>query len=99
MCAPVPRRHGSNDSLRRRPAGPSEIFEDAGCSWIHVVDLNGAFEGKPVNEKAVISILNAISIPIQLGGGVREMATVDFWLERGVRRVIWGQRLSRIGPS
>ena len=72
------------------PAAQAKIFEDAGCSWIHVVDLNGAFEGKPVNEKAVISILNAISIPIELGGGIREMATVDFWLERGVRRVILG---------
>ena len=72
------------------PAAQAKIFEDAGCSWVHVVDLNGAFEGKPVNEKAVNSILNAISIPIQLGGGIREMATVDFWLERGVRRVILG---------
>ena len=72
------------------PAAQAKIFEDAGCSWIHVVDLNGAFEGKPVNEKAVNSILNAISIPIELGGGIREMATVDFWLERGVRRVILG---------
>ena len=72
------------------PAAQAKIFEDAGCSWIHVVDLNGAFEGKPVNEKAVNSILNAISIPIELGGGIREMSTVDFWLERGVRRVILG---------
>ena len=72
------------------PAAQAKIFEDAGCSWIHVVDLNGAFEGKPVNEKAINSILNAIAIPIELGGGIREMATVDFWLERGVRRVILG---------
>ena len=72
------------------PAAQAKIFEDAGCSWIHVVDLNGAFEGKPVNDKAINSILNAISIPIELGGGIREMATVDFWLERGVRRVILG---------
>ena len=72
------------------PAAQAKVFEDAGCSWIHVVDLNGAFEGKPVNEKAVNSILNAISIPIELGGGIREMSTVDFWLERGVRRVILG---------
>ena len=72
------------------PAAQAKVFEDAGCSWIHVVDLNGAFEGKPVNEKAVNTILSAISIPIELGGGIREMATVDFWLERGVRRVILG---------
>ncbi len=72
------------------PAAQAKVFEDAGCSWIHVVDLNGAFEGKPVNEKAVNSILNAISIPIELGGGIRDMATVDFWLERGVRRIILG---------
>ncbi len=72
------------------PAAQAKIFEDAGCSWIHVVDLNGAFDGKPGNDKAINSILNAISIPIELGGGIREMAAVDFWLERGVRRVILG---------
>ncbi len=72
------------------PAAQAKIFEDAGCAWIHVVDLNGAFEGQPVNGEAVESILNAISIPIELGGGIRDMATVDFWLERGVRRVILG---------
>ena len=72
------------------PAAQAKIFEDAGCSWIHVVDLNGAFKGQPVNGEAVDSILNAVSIPIELGGGIRDMATVDFWLERGVRRVILG---------
>ena len=72
------------------PAAQARIFENAGCAWIHVVDLDGAFEGQPVNGEAVDSILNAVSIPIELGGGIRDMATVDFWLERGVRRVILG---------
>lgn len=72
------------------PAAQAKIFEDAGCTWIHVVDLNGAFNGHPMNGEAVHSILNAISIPIELGGGIRDMATVDYWLKRGVRRVILG---------
>ena len=72
------------------PAAQAKIFEDAGCDWIHVVDLNGAFDGKPVNQQAVDSILDTVSLPIELGGGIRNMDTVDFWLKRGVRRVILG---------
>ncbi len=72
------------------PAAQAKIFEDAGCSWLHVVDLNGAFEGQPVNREAVNAILEAASIPIQLGGGIRNMATIDSWLERGVQRIILG---------
>lgn len=72
------------------PAAQAKIFEDAGCEWIHVVDLNGAFEGQPVNGVAVDSILAAVSVPIELGGGIRDLATVDLWLGKGVRRVILG---------
>lgn len=72
------------------PAAQAKAFEDAGCDWIHVVDLNGAFEGEPVNGAAVDGILGAISIPIELGGGIRNRETVDMWLEKGVRRVILG---------
>jgi len=72
------------------PAAQAKIFEEAGCEWIHVVDLNGAFEGQPVNGAAVDGILDAVSIPIELGGGIRDMATVDMWLDKGVRRVILG---------
>ncbi len=72
------------------PAAQARAFEDAGCDWIHVVDLNGAFEGEPVNGRAVDGILGAVSIPIELGGGIRNRETVDMWLEKGVRRVILG---------
>jgi phosphoribosylformimino-5-aminoimidazole carboxamide ribotide isomerase len=67
-----------------------KAFADAGCEWLHVVDLNGAFEGKPVNGDAVRSILDAIDIPAQLGGGIRDMETIAYWLEAGIARVILG---------
>ena len=72
------------------PAGQAKGFADAGAKWLHVVDLNGAFSGRPVNEDAVSGILDRIDIPVQLGGGIRDMQTIDFWLDRGVRRVILG---------
>ena len=72
------------------PAAQARAFSAQGCEWLHVVDLNGAFAGKPVNADAVISILDALDIPIQLGGGIRDLETVDFWLGNGVRRVILG---------
>ena len=65
-------------------------FAAAGCRWIHVVDLNGAFAGAPVNAAAVKAILKAVSVPVQLGGGIRDMATVAAWIEAGVARVILG---------
>lgn len=72
------------------PAAQASEFEAKGFRYLHVVDLNGAFEGKPVNAAAVDAILNAISIPCQLGGGVRDLATLEMWLTRGIRRVILG---------
>lgn len=72
------------------PAAQARAFQDAGCQWIHLVDLNGAFAGKPVNGEAVESILSAISVPAQLGGGIRDLATIDTWLSRGLSRVILG---------
>jgi phosphoribosylformimino-5-aminoimidazole carboxamide ribotide isomerase len=72
------------------PGAQAKSFADAGCQWIHVVDLNGAFAGKPVNASAVEAILKAVDVPVQLGGGIRDMATIEGWLERGVRRVILG---------
>ena len=65
-------------------------FAAQGCEWLHVVDLNGAFEGKPVNGAAVRAILDAIQIPVQLGGGIRDMETIAYWLDAGIRRVILG---------
>ncbi len=72
------------------PAAQARIFERQGFSWLHLVDLNGAFEGRPVNGRAVEAILAAIKIPTQLGGGIRSLASVEHWLTRGARRVILG---------
>ena len=72
------------------PAAQARTFEAAGCRWLHLVDLDGAFAGRSVNGAAVEAVLAAVSIPAQLGGGVREMAAVEAWLARGVARVILG---------
>ena len=72
------------------PAGQARAFAKAGCEWLHLVDLNGAFEGQPVNGAAVDLILKAVSIPAQLGGGIRDMRTIEGWLAKGLRRVILG---------
>lgn len=72
------------------PGAQAKAFADAGAQWIHVVDLNGAFAGKPVNAAAVESILNAVTVPVQLGGGIRDMATIEMWLDKGISRVILG---------
>ena len=72
------------------PAAQARQFQDQGFEYLHMVDLNGAFEGKPVNGAAVESILQSITIPAQLGGGIRDMATISAWLEKGISRVILG---------
>ncbi|UWP97652.1 1-(5-phosphoribosyl)-5-[(5-phosphoribosylamino)methylideneamino]imidazole-4-carboxamide isomerase [Aliiroseovarius crassostreae] len=72
------------------PAAQAKAFADAGCDWIHLVDLNGAFAGEPVNASAVESILATINVPAQLGGGIRDMATISTWIEKGLSRVILG---------
>jgi phosphoribosylformimino-5-aminoimidazole carboxamide ribotide isomerase len=72
------------------PAAQARDFEAQGFQWLHVVDLNGAFEGKPVNGDAVAGIIDALKIPIQLGGGIRDLATIEGWLEKGITRVILG---------
>lgn len=72
------------------PAAQARTFAEAGCQWLHVVDLNGAIEGYPVNGKVVAEIVKAVAIPVQLGGGIRDLATVERWLEHGVSRVILG---------
>ncbi|MEM1429828.1 MAG: 1-(5-phosphoribosyl)-5-[(5-phosphoribosylamino)methylideneamino]imidazole-4-carboxamide isomerase [Pseudomonadota bacterium] len=72
------------------PAAQAQAFVAAGCAWLHLVDLNGAFAGAPVNAEAVRAILAAVDVPVQLGGGIRTRATIEMWLEAGVRRVILG---------
>ncbi|MDM7255213.1 MAG: 1-(5-phosphoribosyl)-5-[(5-phosphoribosylamino)methylideneamino]imidazole-4-carboxamide isomerase [Paracoccus sp. (in: a-proteobacteria)] len=72
------------------PAAQALAFQTAGAQWLHLVDLNGAFAGRPVNGAAVEAILAAVTIPAQLGGGIRDMATIESWIERGLSRVILG---------
>ncbi len=72
------------------PAAQAKTFEDQGFEWLHVVDLNGAFEGKPVNGPAVEAIFEVTHLPIQLGGGIRDIDTIAMWLEKGIDRVILG---------
>ena len=72
------------------PGAQAKQFADAGCEWIHVVDLNGAFAGKPVNGEAVDAILAAVDVPVQLGGGIRTLETAADWIARGVSRIVLG---------
>lgn len=72
------------------PAAQAAAFQAAGCDWLHLVDLNGAFAGTPVNGAAVEAILARITVPAQLGGGIRDMATIAAWLDKGLARVILG---------
>ncbi|MFY8145251.1 MAG: 1-(5-phosphoribosyl)-5-[(5-phosphoribosylamino)methylideneamino] imidazole-4-carboxamide isomerase, partial [Rhodobacter sp.] len=91
------------------PAAQAASFAQAGATWLHLVDLNGAFAGTPVNAAAVEAILARITIPCQLGGGIRDMATIETWLDRGLARVILGtaavedpalvQRAARVFPG
>ncbi len=72
------------------PAAQAADFEAQGFTYLHVVDLNGAFAGKPVNGAAVDAILDRVKMPVQLGGGIRDLATIEMWLTKGIRRVILG---------
>lgn len=72
------------------PAEQAKAFEDAGFRFLHMVDLNGAFAGAPVNKQAVEAVLKTVKLPVQLGGGIRDMATIEMWLNAGIARVILG---------
>ncbi|MEL7098542.1 MAG: 1-(5-phosphoribosyl)-5-[(5-phosphoribosylamino)methylideneamino]imidazole-4-carboxamide isomerase [Pseudomonadota bacterium] len=85
--------HGEMDSatvFNDDPAAQASAFVEAGCDWLHLVDLNGAFAGTPVNAAPVEAILKACPVPAQLGGGIRDMATIEGWLDKGLARVILG---------
>jgi phosphoribosylformimino-5-aminoimidazole carboxamide ribotide isomerase len=84
--------------FHRDPAAQARAFESQGFEYLHLVDLDGAFAGKPVNAAAVERILESVSIPVQLGGGIRTTATVEAWLESGVNRVIIGTAAVRDPP-
>ena len=72
------------------PGAQAKEFEEQGFQYLHIVDLNGAFAGEPVNSQAVEAILSSISIPAQLGGGIRDLKTIEMWLNKGISRVILG---------
>lgn len=72
------------------PAAQARAFVEAGCEWLHLVDLNGAFAGEPVNAAPVEAILRECKVPAQLGGGIRDLATIERWLAKGLSRVILG---------
>jgi len=84
--------------FHRDPAAQARAFQQQGFEYLHVVDLDGAFAGKPMNATAVERILETVDIPVQLGGGVRDTATVESWLEKGVARVIIGTAAVRDPP-
>lgn len=77
------------------PGAQAQAWQEAGCAWLHVVDLNGAFAGRPVNAAAVRAILARVTIPVQLGGGIRDMAGIAAWLEAGITRVILGSAAAK----
>lgn len=72
------------------PAAQARAFVEAGCEWLHLVDLNGAFAGEPVNAVPVEAILKECNVPAQLGGGIRDMSTIETWIDKGLARVILG---------
>jgi len=72
------------------PADQARAFADKGCEWLHLVDLDGAVAGKSINRAAIEAILRAIAIPVQLGGGLRDLAAIEGWLGAGIRRAILG---------
>jgi len=77
------------------PTAQAQEFEQQGAEWLHLVDLNGAFAGAPVNADVVTDLLGGITLPVQLGGGVRDRKTIDLWLERGIARVVLGTAAAR----
>ncbi len=85
--------HGEMDQatvFNDDPAAQARSFVEAGCEWLHLVDLNGAFAGEPINAAPVEAILRECKVPAQLGGGIRDMATIEAWLSKGLARVILG---------
>jgi phosphoribosylformimino-5-aminoimidazole carboxamide ribotide isomerase len=84
--------------FHRDPAAQARAFEEQGFEYLHIVDLDGAFAGMPMNAAAVDRILETVGIPVQLGGGVRDTATVENWLEKGIDRIIIGTAAVRDPP-
>lgn len=85
--------HGDMDQttvFNDDPAAQAKEFVASGCEWLHLVDLNGAFAGEPINAAPVEAILKACPVPAQLGGGIRDLKTIERWVDKGLARVILG---------
>jgi phosphoribosylformimino-5-aminoimidazole carboxamide ribotide isomerase len=80
------------------PGAQAKLWQDSGFAWLHVVDLNGAFAGRPVNAAAVQTILASVTVPVQLGGGIRDLPGIASWLEAGITRVILGSAAAKNPP-
>src|SRR4051794_33103713 len=80
------------------PSMQALAWQVAGFAWLHVVDLNGAFAGRPMNANAVRAILSSVRLPVQLGGGIRDLAGIEAWLAAGVTRVILGSAAAKNPP-
>ena len=76
--------------FNENPVDQAKYFESKGCKWIHIVDLDGAFQGKPVNEETIKKIISSVNIKIQLGGGIRNMQSIDKWFASGIERLVLG---------
>ena len=76
------------------PINQARLFESKGCKWIHVVDLDGAVKGEPVNQEIIKKVISSVNIKIQLGGGIRNISTIDKWFEIGVERLVLGSLIA-----
>ena len=76
--------------FNKDPVDQAKIFESKGCKWIHIVDLDGAIKGEPVNEEIIKKIISSVNVKIQLGGGIRNIQTIDNWFEIGIERLVLG---------
>jgi len=84
--------------FNKDPVDQAKIFESKGCNWIHVVDLDGAIKGQSVNEKIIKQIISSVNVKIQLGGGIRDIKTIDKWFKIGVERLVLGSLIA-INPN
>ena len=82
--------YGTASKVAESPVDTAKYFMDCGAEYIHMVDLNGAKEGRRVNDKIFIDVANSVNVPVELGGGIRDMETIDYYIENGISRVILG---------
>lgn len=90
-CVRLLRGNMNNETVfNNKPESQADTFEKLGCEWLHLVDLNGALDGLPINYQTVRKILKRSRVPVQLGGGIRTIENIEYWINEGVNRVILG---------